>query len=387
MKIRKLLCFAMALVITILSAITTNAAQISKVTEKYNSTAAYINTLYTQSTSFFDSEWAVIGLSRANKISNEFTEAYYNHAVNYVKENGSAKLSKNTSTENSKMIIALSALKKGATDIAGYNLLTPLADFNFVKKQGINGPIWALIAFDTYNYEIPVDKSVEVQTTRRNLIDYILDKQLEDGGWALSGKNSDPDITSMALQALSRYCYYDDVNAACQTALNTLSSLQRDDGGFASFGVVNSGSCAQTLVALTSLNINPLTDKRFIKNGKTVIDAIMSFSKDNGFAHTADGNYNQMATEQCFYALTSYFRFINSQTSLYNMSDIAPSINFSDVNGDGNFDISDATYIQKFISKSIDISDEHLYNADVNHDGDINISDATLVQKSLAGIK
>ena len=387
MKIRKLLCFAMALVITILSAITTNAAQISKVTEKYNSTAAYINTLYTQSTSFFDSEWAVIGLSRANKISNEFTEAYYNHAVNYVKENGSAKLSKNTSTENSKMIIALSALKKGATDIAGYNLLTPLADFNFVKKQGINGPIWALIAFDTYNYEIPVDKSVEVQTTRRNLIDYILDKQLGDGGWALSGKNSDPDITSMALQALSRYCYYDDVNAACQTALNTLSSLQKDDGGFASFGVVNSGSCAQTLVALTSLNINPLTDKRFIKNGKTVIDAIMFFSKDNGFAHTADGNYNQMATEQCFYALTSYFRFINSQTSLYNMSDIAPSINFSDVNGDGNFDISDATYIQKFISKSIDISDEHLYNTDVNHDGDINISDATLVQKSLAGIK
>ena len=113
----------------------------------------------------------------------------------------------------------------------------------------------------------------------------------------------------------------------------------------------------------------------------------MSFSTDNGFTHTANGNYNQMATEQCFYALTSYFRFINSQTSLYNMSDIAPLINVSDVNGDGNFDISDATYIQKFISKSIDISDEYLYNADVNHDGAINILDATLVQKSLAGIK
>ena len=35
------------------------------------------------------------------------------------------------------------------------NLLEPLADMDYVKKQGINGPVFALIALDTGDYEIP----------------------------------------------------------------------------------------------------------------------------------------------------------------------------------------------------------------------------------------
>ena len=37
--------------------------------------------------------------------------------------------------------------------MGGYNLITPLLDYDSVIKQGINGPAWALIALDTIDYE------------------------------------------------------------------------------------------------------------------------------------------------------------------------------------------------------------------------------------------
>ena len=45
-----------------------------------------------------------------------------------------------------------------------------------------------------------------------------------------------------------------------------MSNAQNENGGFASWGSVNSESCAQVLVALTSLGIDPTNDERFIKN-------------------------------------------------------------------------------------------------------------------------
>lgn len=44
------------------------------------------------------------------------------------------------STDNSRVILALTAIGKDVTDVASYNLLEPLADMDYVKKQGINGP-------------------------------------------------------------------------------------------------------------------------------------------------------------------------------------------------------------------------------------------------------
>lgn len=48
---------------------------------------------------------------------------------------------------------------------------------NYVTTQGINGPVFALIAFDTVGYDIPKlpDGSDGVQTTREGLVEYILD--------------------------------------------------------------------------------------------------------------------------------------------------------------------------------------------------------------------
>ena len=223
------------------------------------------------------------------------------------------------------MILALTSLGIDPTDVEGINLLSPLADMDYVVKQGINGPIWALIALDSNKYSVPQAKGmVNNVTTREVLIDYIINKQFEDGGFALSGKASDADITAMAVQALAPY-YSSNVKArnAVDKALACLSAMQCEDGSYKSMGIKNAESCSQVIVALTSLGIDPTKDTRFIKNGKTVLDALCYFAVDNGgFKHIADGQANGMATEQGFYALVSYDRLVNNKISLYDMSDI-----------------------------------------------------------------
>lgn len=348
-----------------------------KVAEKLDSTSDYLISLGVPTAG---SEWRALGLARAEKITTELSDGYYSSLVSYVEENASAKLDSRKSTENSRVILALSAIGKDATDVAGYNLLEPLADYDFVTWQGLNGPVFALIAFDTYNYEIPTAADDATQTTRENLISYILDSQLENGGWTFFGSTADPDMTGMTIQALAPYYNKNaDVKNAVDKALGVLSSSQQDNGGFASWGTVNVESCAQVLTALASLGIDADTDERFIKNGNTLVDAIMEFSVENGFAHVMDGGYNQMATEQAYYALVSYNRVKNGKTSLYDMSDVK-NLRY-DVNGDGVLNVQDCTLIQKYAASLEELTDEQLKKADCNKDYFVNIIDATTLQK------
>lgn len=361
---------------------TINVKVTDKVAEKLDSTGDYLLSLGIPGVGSVGGEWRVLGLARAGKITSELSDGYYSSLVSYVKENGSAKLDSRKSTENSRVILALSAIGKDATDVAGYNLLEPLADFDFVTWQGLNGPVFALIAFDTYNYEIPTAADGATQTTRENLINYILESQLENGGWTFFGSTADPDMTGMTIQALAPYYNKNaDVKNAVDKALDVLSSSQQDNGGFASWGTVNVESCAQVLTALSSLGINADTDKRFIKNGNTLVDAIMDFSVENGFAHVKDSGYNQMATEQAYYALVSYNRVKNGKTSLYDMSDVKSLM--YDVNGDGVLNIVDCTLIQKYAVSLAELTDEQLKKADCNKDGTVNVIDATTLQKMI----
>lgn len=356
---------------------TINVKVNDKVTQKLESTADYLLSLGVPTAG---NEWRVLGLARAGKITGEFSDGYYSSLVSYVEENGSAKLDSRKSTENSRVIIALSAIGKDATDVAGYNLLEPLADFDFVTYQGLNGAVYALIALDTYGYEIPTASDGATQTTREELVNYILKSQLENGGWTFFGSTADPDMTGMAIQALAPYYSKNaDVKTAVDKALDVLSASQLENGGVASWGTVSVESCAQVLTALSSLGINADTDERFIKNGSTLVDAIMEFSVENGFAHVKDSGYNQMATEQAYYALVSYNRVKNGKTSLYDMSDVKNLM--YDVNGDGVLNIVDCTLIQKYAASLAELTDEQLKKADCNKDGTVNVIDATTLQK------
>ena len=185
----------------------------------------------------------------------------------------------------------------------------------------MNGPIWALIALNTDGY---ADSSAEFKKTAKEYISYILDAEKDGGGWSLNSSetNADADITAMALTALAPYYKEDSrVKESADRAVLWLSENQNSDGTYSSWGTVNSESCAQVTVALTSLGIDPNKDERFIKNGKSVLDGLLGFYTDGGFKHVSTGKLNAMATEQGYYALTAYFRFTGGKTSLYDMSD------------------------------------------------------------------
>ena len=285
----------------------------------YKNTGDYLAKRGTPSVGSIGGEWMALGLARSGRT---VPEGYYDAVVKYVKDNidSNGRLDKNKATENARIILALTAIGKDVTNVDGHDLLAGLNEMSYLSKQGINGAIFTLIALDSHSYTPAGD------VTRDKLVQAILDAQISgDGGWSLDGKNADVDMTAMAIQALAAY-YKSNSSAkkAVDKGLSWLSSVQQNDGGFTSWGAANSESCAQVIVALTALGINPAKDSRFIKNGASVLDALCSFAVDGGgFKHLAtETSANGMATEQGFYALVAYYRLLNGQSSLYDMADV-----------------------------------------------------------------
>ncbi len=266
-------------------------------------------------------EWAVLGLARCDMdIPDEYFENYYQQVTRYVKDCGGVLHNKKY-TEYSRVIVALTAIGKNPQNVAGYNLLTPLGDYEKTIWQGVNGAIWALIALDSGNYDMPNNPNAKVQATREMYINHILEKQTPDGGWALSGDVADPDVTGMALQALSNYQNNEKVKTATEKALDCLSNMQKENGGFSSYEVETSESCVQVLVALCELGIS-VDDVRFVKNEKSVLDNLFTYyDSGKGFKHIHEDSTNLMATEQCFYALVALKRANEGRNTLYDMSD------------------------------------------------------------------
>lgn len=286
----------------------------------------------------FGSEWGILGLARSgylekgSKYFNDYytrVTAYASKAIKNAQELGApaGALHLVKCTENSRLIIALSALGRDARSIGGCDLTAPYEKFSWIEGQGLNSVVFALIALDTVGYE------TKDTTIRQQCISYILDRQLSDGGWNYQedAAASDPDMTAMSLQALANYREQEKVQAAVSAAVGRLSAMQNSDGSYTSYEAVNSESISQVIVACAALGIDPHTDSRFVKNGKSAVDALLTFynTEKRAFHHTMkdkDGNptdVDGMATEQAAYAMTAYQRLMNRKTSLYDMSDVA----------------------------------------------------------------
>ena len=349
-----------------------------------NSAASYIlETTPNPGFGTIQGEWSVFSLLRGM-----YTGAHYIELIpeqyfeNYVKKveqrvyELDGNLDRNKSTEWSRTILSLTALGQDIKNVSGYNFIEKLSEsYKFSYRQGINGPIWEIIAMNTGNYQFLKDASNEDQNSFTKMIDYILSKEITQvngnvGGWALSGKLPDPDITGMALQALAPYYLdrtlyeslepdqsYETLANAVERAIAILADIQDENGGFRSWGTLNSESTAQVIVALTSLQIDPLSDAvklptinrtvSFVKQGQVrdgvwtnnMIDALLSFYALNsgtdigvgGFKHVTTGDdggggagtiVNAMATDQALYALIAYDRFLQKQLPLYRMMDM-----------------------------------------------------------------
>lgn len=198
-----------------------------------------------------------------------------------------------------------------------------------VGSQGIMSLVFGLHLMNN-GLEIPSQNAADV-------IRDILSRQLADGGWAISGTYGDVDVTAMTLQALLPHRGLDpsdappaapkipaelsaSVKESVDRAVSLLASRQNDDAGFSSYGAANPESSSQVLVTLSALGIDVCSDPRFVKEGRTILDAISDYRlPDGSFSHIRGGESNGNATQQVCYACVAYLRFRCGQPPLYDL--------------------------------------------------------------------
>ena len=283
-------------------------------------------------------EWTVFGLARGGYYAenSQYFADYYDRIVEYVNTTAASvgmdgALDANKSTDNSRLIMALSAIGRDATSVGNWDLVEAYSanGINWIKKQGMNGTIWTLIALDCGNYK------TSDSTIRQQCVEAILEAQHDDGGWSLVTAKAQPsnvDITGMTLTALYPYRDQAAVKAACDEAFAWLSESQLDNGGFPYGEGETSESCVWAIVACATWGINPDTDSRFIKNGNSAIDNLLTYYVEDEamFEHSRGAGSNAMATDQATYGLVAYNRLLKGQPALYDYSDVTPNTSTPD---------------------------------------------------------
>ncbi|CAB1253635.1 hypothetical protein CLOSBL3_12722 [Clostridiaceae bacterium BL-3] len=276
-------------------------------------------------------DWTVMEL---NKLSKPIPSDYLTNLEQKIKNNPGEVLKQ--PTDYARTVIGVVAAGGDPTNFAGQNLVEKIYDYDpqAMDDSGANGAVFALLALDSSNFSIP-DKA---NWTRQNLVNKILSYRTGDGGWTYQGDTADPDMTSMAISALAPYKSREDVESDVDTAIDKLSSMQSEDGGFASWGVENPNSVEMVIIGLCDNGIDPVKDSAFIKNEQNPMDALKSFKvvDNSGFWNPwntdESGNIiktaDSYATEQGLRALAACKLFNQGRGSVYK--------NFVDYNTDIN---------------------------------------------------
>lgn len=288
----------------------------------------------------YSSIWNVIGLKRSGLyVPESYINLFYSNVIAYC-ESKDWQITRAKYSDYSKLILALTAIGVDARNVMGHNLLAYLSDYENVSRQGNNGTIWALIALKSNPaYEIPEDPSAVQQNSEELLVKKVVGMQCQDGGWTMMETTGDSDMTGMAMQALASYYNkdgYEDVTAAIDKGLAWIEKNQLSSGGFGTMKTETSESVAQIITALCGVGIDCGEDARFIKNGKWPMTGLFQYyMPEGGFMHVAadagnngggaGGIIDGMATEQGLYATVAYRRFLDGETFLYDMSDVAIS--------------------------------------------------------------
>lgn len=209
--------------------------------------------------------WYVITLSQSG--SYDFS-AYEKALLNYLNENPNVAMP-------TVQKLALALIAAGSHD----PLIQEIADRSIEK---------ATVMVQIYGLHLLNNGVTSAAYTVEEVKTALLAAQRKDGGWALMGQNGDVDVTAMVLQALAPYYGEANVKAAADRAVAFLSARQNADGSFSGWGgKANCESTAQVITALSDWRIDCAVDARFIKNGKTPLDALRQFRlSDGSFSHT-----------------------------------------------------------------------------------------------------
>nr|WP_239540879.1 DUF4430 domain-containing protein [Pullulanibacillus pueri] len=237
-------------------------------------------------------------------------QTYVNALANEVKE---SQGSFHNVTDYEKIVLGVTSAGGDASNFEGVDLVKAVYSNERMVNQGNNGPIYGLLSLDSGEYNVPKN----ALWTRDKLVDYIINHQNKDGGWALTGSKSSADLTGIAIAALAPYKSESKVVHAINRAKQWLSVHQNKAGGYGSQvnGGDSSESTAQVILGLTAAGIDP-TSTAFTKEKGNLISHLLSFQqKDGGFAHLMGEASNDLTTPQALLGLVSYQQYLKSHAT------------------------------------------------------------------------
>ncbi|WP_270341603.1 DUF4430 domain-containing protein [Bacillus mobilis] len=259
-----------------------------------------------------ESDWVALGLSRSGK--NVPIEAKLNY-VKSVTEKVEKRINRFSATDLARTIIMMNAMNADPTKVGEHNLVQKLYESD--KVNSVTGYTFALLAFDTKKYEVPVNS----KWNRVALVDALLHAQHTDGGWTYDSASSKDsassvDVTGMVLSALAPYQGRPDVKPAVEKAVAYLYNAQLENGGFSADGQENSNSVAQAIIGLSL--VKDVDENRLHK----AMQNLLSYQLPNGEFKwlPSDQNGSGMATEQAFLAL---LQFKDLGKSIYDWSSVS----------------------------------------------------------------
>ena len=266
-------------------------------------------------------DWAVMALARAGLSSDADKRWYAGYADELAKLLAANGGSFETTNENARLVLALTALGQNAKayTVGGetYDLVTPLtAKTGSAYKATVPGTTsaaFAIIAIDSAPYTVADTAAVPA------MIQYLLSMQNPSGAWKINDKNpaDNVDATAMVLTALAPHKSETGVQDAIDKALTYLEGLT---------GYGNACTDAQLVTAYSALGID-CTDARYARGGKNPLTSLLSYqTASGGFSldsTASNARVSPRPTEQAAYALVAYDRFKRGVKSLYDMSDAA----------------------------------------------------------------
>lgn len=272
-------------------------------------------------------EWVIMDMAAyedlnpdGSKTSAEAKQAYIKKAIESINKESVGE------TAYTKAILALTAIGVDAEELYPAESETAISAI-----AGLNGK-----THSSSEWSVPYTLAAYSQNTYEGtgiyedaLITAVLESQNENGSWGGKWDNGIQSTANM-IAGLAFYSDREDVKNAMDEAIGFLSESQSEDGKFYDYAYADTNAAAIAIIGLCAAGVNPDTDSRFIKDGVSALDALLSFAlaDNSGFGWKDNTSLNAGSTEQAFRALIAATQVIETGKAfnIYDFSHNADSL-------------------------------------------------------------